>query len=253
MSWCSHEHNQWACERKLIPPSVADERGVAFGKTMARAIADPDFKRLLFERIDTVDASVLPFLIREFSIEEFIEPGMTDAVIRRLLKLSYELHATKGFIHGVRRGLLMLGMRVVWKQWFQNVPKMQAGTHVATVFVNEPLFEGQSEIFDARVQRAASRMIEGMKRASQHVSFQLGIAINSETQAAFAAAHADFLSIEADAMTNKNGIGYSAVAAVAALADQTNATLEMAIGKSAVSISRAAAGAVHLEYIQVGS
>lgn len=170
----------------LVPPSVADERGRAFGRLMARAAADPHFSRLLFERIDTVDASVLPFLVREFSIEEFVEPGMSDVVVRALLKASYELHASKGFIHGVRRGLLMLGMRVVWKQWFQQVPAGQPGTHVATVFVNQTIFDGQAALLDERVQRAAQRMIAGMKRHSQDVAFQLAIALTSRAGAATA-------------------------------------------------------------------
>lgn len=170
----------------LVPPSISDERGKAFGKVMARAIADPDFKKLLFERIDDVDASVLPFLIREFSIEEFVEPAMNEAIIRRLLKISYELHATKGFIHGVRRGLLMLGMRVVWKQWFQNAPKTERGTHTAIVYVNEVIFDGQTYLLDERVQRAAVRMISGMKRYSQDVTFQLGVGTLSDVAMASA-------------------------------------------------------------------
>lgn len=171
----------------LVPPSISDERGKAFGKVMARAIADPDFKKLLFERIDDVDASVLPFLIREFSIEEFVEPGMSETVIRRLLKSSYELHATKGYIHGVRRGLLMLGMRVVWKQWFQNAPKTERGTHTATVYVNEAIFDGQDYLLDERVQRAAVRMIAGMKRYSQDVTFRIGVATKGDLGVAAAA------------------------------------------------------------------
>lgn len=170
----------------LVPPSVADKRGKAFGGLMARAANDPQFTKLLFERIDEVDASVLPFLVREFSIEEFVEPGMSAEIIRALLKASYELHATKGFIHGVRRGLLMLGMRVIWKQWFQQVPPAAAGTHVATVFVNQTIFDGQTDLLDERVQRAAQRMISGMKRHSQDVAFQLGIAILARVGAATA-------------------------------------------------------------------
>lgn len=173
-------------EGSIVPPSIADERGKAFGEVMARAIADPDFKKLLFERIDGVDASVLPFLIREFSIEEFVEPGMTETVIRRLLKTSYELHADKGFLHGVRRGLLMLGMRVVWKQWFQRSPETQAGTHTATVYVNEAIFDGQQYPLDERVQRAAVRMIAGMKRYSQDVTFKLGVGTISDVAMASA-------------------------------------------------------------------
>lgn len=159
----------------LVPPSIADERGRSFGVAMSKAISEADFTRLLFERIDTVDEAALPFLVREFSIEEFVEPGMSNAVIRQLLKNAYELHASKGFIHGVRRGLLMLGMRVTWQQWFQATPPGQPGTHVITVFVNQYIFSAQNTMIDARVERAALRMINGMKRWSQDVSFRLAV------------------------------------------------------------------------------
>ncbi|MCA0423980.1 MAG: phage tail protein I [Proteobacteria bacterium] len=157
----------------LVPPSISDERGKAFGKVMVRAIADPDFKRLLFERIDDVDASVLPFLIREFSIEEFVEPGMSEAVIRRLLKTSYELHARKGFVDGVRTGLAMLGIRVTrWRQWFEEQPKVAPGTHVITLAIDEAVFEVEGRAITVRLQRAIGRMIDGMKRYSQDVTMR---------------------------------------------------------------------------------
>ncbi len=157
----------------LVPPSIADERGRAFGAVMAHAIAEPAFKQLLFERIDEVDACVLPFLVREFSIEEFVDPGMSETVVRRLLKNAFELHARKGFIDGVRIGLSMLGIRITsWTQWWQQEPKGAPGTHVFTLAVDEVVFEAEGRAYTARLQRAIARMIDGMKRWSQDIAMR---------------------------------------------------------------------------------
>jgi phage tail P2-like protein len=160
-------------DASLVPPSIFDERGKAFGEVMARAIADPQFKTLLFERIDDVDASVLPFLIREFSIEEFVEPGMSEPIIRRLLKGAFELHARKGFIDAVRTGLGFLGVRVKsWTQWFEAVPSAAPGTHVVQLSIDEIVFEAEGRAITARLQRAIGRMIDGTKRHSQDVTIR---------------------------------------------------------------------------------
>lgn len=161
----------------LVPPSISDERGRAFGEVMAAALDDPRFARLLFERIDDVDASALPALVREFSIEEFVEPGMSEATIRRLLKGSYDLHARKGFIDGVRHGLEMMGVAVLsWRQWFDELPKAAPGTHVVIVRLDDDLFESEGRAITTRLQRAVERMVAGMKRHSQHLAIRYSVA-----------------------------------------------------------------------------
>lgn len=156
---------------RIVPLSVSDARGTAFGAVLARAMGEPDFGKLLMERIDDVDAAVLPFLIREFSIEEFVEPGMSEIVIRRLLKGSYALHARKGFIDGVRTGLGLLGIRVTsWRQWFDVEPLAAPGTHTVTLAIDEVVFEAEGRAITTRLQRTISRMVRGMKRYSQDVA-----------------------------------------------------------------------------------
>jgi phage tail P2-like protein len=158
---------------RLVPPAIADERGKAFGSVMAQALDEPDFARFLFERIDDVDAAFLPHLVREFSIEEFVEPGMGEAMIRRLLKGSYELHARKGFIDGVRQGLAMLGVPVIgWRQWFQDNPKAAPGTHIAIVRVDDEVFAAEGQAITSRLHRAVERMVAGMKRHSQYLAIR---------------------------------------------------------------------------------
>ncbi|MBX9619506.1 MAG: phage tail protein I [Hyphomicrobiales bacterium] len=160
-------------EASIIPPSISDERGRAFGEVMAQALAEPDFKQLLFERIDEVDADLLPFLVREFSLEEFVEPEFSDDAIRNLLKGSFALHARKGFIDGVRTGLGFLGIRVVaWRQWFELQPPGAPGTHTVTLTVDDVVFAAGIKTISLRLQRLASRMVEAMKRASQDVGIR---------------------------------------------------------------------------------
>lgn len=158
-------------DRRSIPPSILDARSRAFGEVLRRAVAEPDFRKLLFEWLDDVDPSLFPFLIREFGIQHFVEPGMTDAVIRRLLKGSFELHRKMGFINGVRAGLGMLGVSVTsWSQWFQQTPQGAPGTHVATISVDAEVFVEEGRALTARLQRAIGRMVGRMQRKSQFVA-----------------------------------------------------------------------------------
>jgi phage tail P2-like protein len=154
----------------LVPPSVADARGRAFGGVIETAADTWDFGRVLHERLALVDPSVLPALIRECSIEEFVEPGLPDAAIRALLAASFELHALKGSIAGVRRGLDLIGVDVIaWQQWFERQPIGAPGTHVMTVRLRDPVFEADGRAITVRAIRAVHRMVDGMKRWSQDV------------------------------------------------------------------------------------
>jgi len=158
---------------RIIPPSIRDIRSRAFGETMRRALAEPEFRKLLFERIDDIDAALLPFLVREFGLQHFIEPGMSEAIVRRLLKGSFRLHAEMGYIYGVRTGLDMLGIDIVsWVQWFQASPAAAPGTHVVTVSVDEEVFVGEGRAITARLQRAIGRMVRRMRRYSQSIAIR---------------------------------------------------------------------------------
>lgn len=172
-------------DSRLVPGSIKDERAVAFGETMRRALAEPEFRKLLFERIDDVDAAALPFIIRGFNVQHFVEPGMTDAVLRRIIKGSFELHAQMGYIYGVRTGLAMLGIGITsWSQWFQQQPAGAPGTHIATLSIGDEVFDGEGRAITMRLQRAIGRMVGRMRRYSQYIAlrFVAGGADGSPTE-----------------------------------------------------------------------
>ena len=86
---------------------------------------------------------------------------------------------------------------------------------MATVFVNQTIFDGQTALLDERVQRAAARMISGMKRHSQDIAFQLGVAITSRAGAATALQGLSIVQVNGSA-TPQNRVGRTVgIAAVA--------------------------------------
>lgn len=163
----------------LVPPSVADLRGRAFGVAMERALAGADFRKLLVERVRDVDARLLPFLVREFSLEEFVEPDLRESAVRDLLAGAYDIHARKGYVDGVRRALASIGLRVSWRQWFQMTPPGAPGTHEATILVGRRLYAGDGPLIDERVQRLAARFVDHTKRWSQDVALRLGVGVEA--------------------------------------------------------------------------
>lgn len=171
-------------DKRLIPPSIKDDRAQAFGETLRQALTEPDFRALLMERIDDVDARLFPFLIREFGLQHFVEPGMSEAVIRRMLNGSFLLHAQMGYIYGVRTGLEMLGVSVTsWAQWFQQQPAGAPGTHLATLSIGEEVFVDEGRAITSRLQRAIGRMVARMQRTSQHIGIRISTAGDTESVA----------------------------------------------------------------------
>lgn len=163
---------------RLVPGSIADDRSRAFAETARRATAEPDFRKLLLDRIDEVDPALLPFLVRQFGVHKFVEPGMSEARIRAMLKASFELHKEIGYIRGVRVGLELLGIRVTrWVQWFQRVPMGAPGTHRLRIALDTAIFPDEGVQLTGRFRRLVSRMVRYTTRASQDV------AIEVETQA----------------------------------------------------------------------
>ena len=138
-----------------------------------------DISAFVMTDVDTVEDELLPFLVREFSVQEFIEPGLPEEFVRRFIKAAYELHAKKGYVEGVRLGLRMLGVEVTWVQWWQTTPKGAPNTHVVTAYANEHVFKDDPIFLSARLQDACLRIIDAMKRWSQDTSFQIGIGLDA--------------------------------------------------------------------------
>lgn len=151
----------------VLPPSIADDRGRAVLSLMTQVAASFDWKPGLAVAWADVPTPMLPFAVRALALQDLVQPGMREDVVRRFIANAWALKALQGKVVGVRFGLGLLGMDVEWRQWFAVTPKGPPGTYVAIVTVRDEVFEGEGRALTARLQRAALNMVDVMKRWSQ--------------------------------------------------------------------------------------
>lgn len=187
-----------------LPPSIRDGFTIAIMQSAARMLGEADFRRVQAELIDTVPAASLPALVRELSLEDIIEPGMAEHVVRRLLKRFYELHAKKGYIDGVRLVLSLLGAKCEWTQWFEQSPKGRPGTHRVVVFPEEAIFDAQDPLLDPRVQQLVRRAISNYKRKSQLIVLYAGLTHKSTIHPALAMQRSKRIRINGPRLENQS-------------------------------------------------
>ena len=160
-------------DKRLVPPAlmtpgVKDTRQDALLTVLDDQLKAVDIGSFVMTDVQTVDVRLLPFLVREYSIQEFIEPGLKEAYIRNLLSRAYELHKKKGYIEGTRLALGLVGATANWVQWWQEQPKAAHNTHKVTVIFDELLFD-DAIIGDIRHQSAIRRLVGVTKRWSQSI------------------------------------------------------------------------------------
>jgi phage tail P2-like protein len=162
-------------DSRIIQPSIAqDERTQALWQ-LINGLENLPIERAIVYDVDRVVSSAIPSLIRQFSAQEFVVPGMTEAEYRELIWRSIELHRYKGTLHAVRRALGILGItESVVSEWWQSTPKRQV--HTFRVAINgeglptDPRFDVESPEFWAKVYQ----LVEAAKPARS--GFEIAIA-----------------------------------------------------------------------------
>lgn len=139
----------------LLSPGVKDARLEALTRVLGNALSEIDIASLVMSDPLTVDAKLLPFMIREFSAQGYIDATLPDHIQRRILKNIWALQALKGFDAGVKLGLKLLGMTGVIEHWHQLEPKGPPNTHTITFYVGERIYAADQAILNSRVQPAA--------------------------------------------------------------------------------------------------
>jgi phage tail P2-like protein len=178
-SWGCLMERYWSDRQldRITPPQVMDERGRAILRALDHIVGDKPLSEFYVRDADTCPSSALPALIAEYSMEEFIEPGLPEYVQRRILKNAWLLQSLEGYDAGVTLGLSLLGMTAVIEHWWQADPKRAPNTHDLTFFIGEQLFPNDQVFFGAREKKAAIRMIEATKRWSQESTIYVGAAL----------------------------------------------------------------------------
>lgn len=162
--------------KALVASGVKDDRQQAFAQIFSEALAGFDVQKLVMTDPMTVDAGLLPFVIREFGAQDFIDPDLPEHVQRRILKSFWNLKALHGYDAGVKLGLSLLGIGAEITHWHQTVPRGRANTHTVIIDVGEKLYAGANDVFlGDREVRAALRMIDACKRWSQRTTLYVGV------------------------------------------------------------------------------
>lgn len=164
----------------LLPSGIKDARQEALTRVLSDALSEFDIASLIMYDPLTVDAKLLPFMIREFSAQDYIDPEFPEPMQRRILKNIWVLQALKGYDAGVKMGLQLLGMSSTIEHWHQVSPKRAPNTHRITLMMNEVLFADPGGYFSPRQLRAANHMIAVTKRHSQETDLRLGVENHGE-------------------------------------------------------------------------
>ncbi|MCX8016408.1 MAG: phage tail protein I [Rhodocyclaceae bacterium] len=166
---------------RLAPDVLAlDARLGPLAEATARLERLP-LEGLLTYLVDTVPASYLPELARQFHIMglEGWRFAATDEQRRRLIREAIALHRKKGTPWAVKRALEIAGIDAAITEWWQQAP---AGAPFAFVV---DLAAGQPASTDAAAFADAKRHVDEWKPVSRHAEFRVAAA--SASSAAIAA------------------------------------------------------------------
>lgn len=158
----------------LVPPGVSDRRNRDFVAALSALLGEFRPADLVIQDASTVPAGLLPVMVVEAGLSEFVSPGMREDLLRALIADAPAIHALTGTIAGVRRALAAIGVTARWTQWFQEQPPAAHDTHKVVLFLADTVINGAAPL-DLVNQRAAARIIDATKRWSQDVSVQYGM------------------------------------------------------------------------------
>lgn len=152
---------------KALPPQTNDRRGRAFARVFDGHFADNPISGFAVKDPATCPAEALPALIAEYSMEEFIAPGLPEVYVREILKNRWLLKKYKGYDKGVKLGLALLGVEAEIIHWHQRTPKGPANTQTVRFSPSAPIYSSETTLLGERTLQAAQQMIEATKRLSQ--------------------------------------------------------------------------------------
>ena len=158
---------------ELTPDVARGNRDHAFIQAFAEQVLTPDRLSALRDP-GTCPADLLPALIAEYSLEEFIEPGLPEDRVRAIIANRWALHEAKGYDSGIRLGLDLLGMEAALTHWHQETPTGPPNTAELIVYIRDRLFD-EAALVAPRHVAAATRMIEATKRLSQDIRVLFGL------------------------------------------------------------------------------
>lgn len=161
---------------QITTPVVGDERGVALLRTVRDLLQDCGPQKLHVQSAQDCPAEMLPALIADRSMEEFIDPDLPEQTKRDILDREYALKRLKGYDAGVHLGMELLGYEPEIIQWHAQVPMAPPNTHILKIFATV----SSGAPYSANDVRAIHRMNDACKRWSQDTELRLSVILPAD-------------------------------------------------------------------------
>lgn len=176
-----------------IQPGILDERSPGLMALVERFDEIP-LEALLVYLIDHVDASVLPYLVDQFDMGDFIRETTNEATTRSMLKSAIDLKRHLGTTWALKFVADALGLPIEVVDWHQADPQLDRHTFIARAWANDAQVPMSSD-----AQAELIRLIGVAKRYSQHETVQMGGGLGSLLGLAGAAEYGNALDLDAAA------------------------------------------------------
>ena len=137
--------------------------------TLEQALAlvsmeNPDLPNVLrrMNSPDTCPVELLPWLAIQRSVDRW-DPDWSEAIKRKVIKDSFEIHKRKGTVGALKRVAESLGYVIDVEEWWQTLPEREPGTYALKVEVRDGGFT-------EKVCQELIRLIEDTKPISRHMN-----------------------------------------------------------------------------------
>lgn len=160
-------------EPSLLPPPLRRDLNCRALETVAARLSTLDLTPLVLYDVDSVPASLLPYLAEQFNVlgDAGWDIADTDDERRALIKEAIALHKIKGTPYAVRRALDILGVVGTIVEWWQREPRGAPHTFSISISLKE---QASDAVIDAQRVAQIQRAVSFWKPARSHFSMSIG-------------------------------------------------------------------------------
>lgn len=160
----------------LLPydPRDAAPLEVAISGADARILKAPTHLIRAVWSPDDCPAHLLPYLAAAWSVDHW-NPAWPEDVKREVIRRAPEIHRLKGTRRALQRALDALGVKLVIKEWFEQVPQGQPYTFRLIAYPVRRLFGSGDALITPQLTRDIIETAKSVKPVSRWFDFQIGV------------------------------------------------------------------------------
>lgn len=127
---------------------------------------------------DDCPAEHLPLLAWSLSVD-YWNSNWPEHIKRQVIKLAPELHRIKGTQAAIVKALASLNVDADYAEWWQQQPKAMRGTFEITALLKDNLDESGDTLLGPAQIKELKKVINAVKRGSQHYTLKTGVSYTS--------------------------------------------------------------------------